>query len=210
MSLRYDFGVDVANKKSVYHHVIVFSGNGRRVLDVGCDTGNLGEFIKTSAASVDGVEMDPEAAELARRKLDHVVCGSIEDERVLSELKGPYDTIIFADVLEHLAYPDRTLERIKPLLAPGGEVIASLPNVANFRVRFSLLFGRFEYTEIGILDRTHLRFFTRKTAAGLFNKAGYEVMDTRPAATYMPWLLLMAWPGLFATRFVVRACMPRT
>ena len=202
---RYDFGIDVKNTISVYHRVITWAGTGKRVLDVGCDTGNLGEYLKKTAVKVDGIEMDPAAAERAKSKLDLVVCGSVEDERVLSALAPPYDVIIFADVLEHLAYPEKTLERIKPMLSPDGIVIASLPNVANFRVRFSLLFGRFEYTEIGILDRTHLRFFTRKTAGGLFEKAGYKVMDTRPAATHMPRPALLSWPELFATRFVVKA-----
>lgn len=205
MGLRYDFPIDHTKKNTVYSRVIAWAGSGKRVLDVGCDTGNLGGWLATSALSVDGVEMDPDAAKKATERLDNVYTGSIEDAGVLKSLKGPYDLIIFADVLEHLANPGNTLEKMKPLLSSSGEVVASLPNVANFRVRIPLLFGRFDYTETGILDRTHLRFFTRKTAAVLFTKAGYRILDIKPAATFMPTALLYLWPGLFATRFVIKA-----
>jgi len=207
MGLRYDFPVDASNRKSVYYRIIDWSKPGLRALDVGCDTGRLGEFLKGRGLTVDGVEMDPSASGLACRRLDRVYTGGIEDERTIRELEGPYDIIIFADVLEHLSRPDETLDKMKAVLAPNGIIIASLPNVANFRVRFGLLFGRFDYTEIGILDRTHLRFYTRKTAVELFKKAGYTALDIKPAATHMPSLLLNGWPELFATRFVVKASL---
>ena len=205
MSLKYDFQVDEGNKRSVYSWIIRWSGRGRRILDVGCDTGNLGGYLKGLGNAVDGVEMDPEAAGRAKSKLDRVYTGSAEDPELLRELSGPYDVVVFADVLEHIADPASLLRKVAPLLAEAGIIIASLPNVANFRVRFQLLFGRFEYTETGILDKTHLRFFTKKTAAGLFRDAGFEVVDVRPAATYMPLALLFGWPGLFATRYVLKA-----
>jgi len=205
---RYDFPVDAGNKKTVYSIIASWVEPGKRALDVGCDTGNLGAFMKGMGLSVDGIEMDPVAALSAKDKLDSVSVGSVEDPAVLDSLNGPYDYIIFADVLEHLSSPEATLERVKPLLKAGGHVIASLPNVANFRVRFGLLFGRFEYTEIGILDRTHLRFYTRKSGTELFRRAGYEPVGSRPAATYMPTPLLYGWPELFATRFVVKAKRP--
>jgi 2-polyprenyl-3-methyl-5-hydroxy-6-metoxy-1,4-benzoquinol methylase len=203
--LRYDFPIEYRNTKSVYYRVMDWCKPGWRVLDIGCDTGNLGLAIKSRGASVDGIEICPEAANMAAGKLDAVFTGNIADPAVAAQVTGPYDAIIFADVLEHIAQPADTLELVKKWLRPGGVVIASLPNVANFRVRFGLLFGRFEYTEIGILDKTHLRFFTKKTAKELFAGSGFEVLDTRPAATHMPSALLYSWPGLFATRFVVMA-----
>lgn len=205
LSLRYDFPMDRGGKNSVYSRIIGMSRPGTRVLDVGCDTGNLGASIKGLGAWVEGVEMDPDAAARATSKLDRVYTGNIEDDELIGRLNGPYDCVIFADVLEHLAEPGKTLERVKRLLSGTGVIIASLPNVANFRVRIGLLFGRFEYTDIGILDKTHLRFFTKKTARRLFSGAGFSILDMKPAATFMPGALLFAWPGFFATRFVIKA-----
>lgn len=205
MNLKYDFPVEAGNEKRVYGRIISWAKPGLRALDVGCDTGRLGEGLKRKGLAVDGVEMDPDAARLAAGRLDRVVTGSILDASVLHGLNGPYDIIIFADVLEHLPQPEAALDGIKALLSDEGEVYASLPNVANFRVRLPLLFGRFQYTEIGILDKTHLRFFTRTTARELFTGAGYEVAEVKPAATHLPAPLLYALPGLFATRFVIRA-----
>ncbi|MGA2191999.1 MAG: class I SAM-dependent methyltransferase [Nitrospirota bacterium] len=203
MSLRYDFPVENASRVSVYSRIISLIPAGSRVLDVGCDTGNLGMAIKARGSSVDGIEMDHEAAEEAAKKLDRVTCGSIEEEGI--NFNGPYDYIVFADVLEHLVHPEAVLERIKPLLKKKGMVIASLPNVANFRVRLGLLAGRFEYTETGILDRTHLRFFTRKTGERLFIKSGYRLLGSKPAATHIPKIALGLWPEFLATRFVILA-----
>ncbi|MGC2422973.1 MAG: class I SAM-dependent methyltransferase [Nitrospirota bacterium] len=203
--MRYNFSVENASPVSVYSRVISIIPAGSRVLDVGCDTGNLGRAIKANGSVVDGIEMDPEAAALAAEKIDRVTCGSIEDKEVLMGLGRLYDYIIFADVLEHLAYPERTLINIKPFLKRGGRVIASLPNVANFRVRLGLLMGRFEYTETGILDRTHLRFFTKKTGQQLFIRSGYRLIDLKPAATHIPGITLELWPEFLATRFVVIA-----
>ncbi len=205
MGLKYDFPVDAKNTRTVYYRILSWSEPGKKALDVGCDTGNLGGSLKALGLTVEGVEMDPAAAGRAAARLDKVYTGSIEDERVIGELSGSYGIIIFADVLEHLARPEETLHRMKRFLAPGGVIIASLPNVANFRVRLGLLFGRFEYTEIWILDRTHLRFFTRKTARELFERTGYKVLDVAPAATHMPGPLLYAWPEFFATRYVIKA-----
>ncbi|MBI5191218.1 MAG: class I SAM-dependent methyltransferase [Nitrospirae bacterium] len=205
MGLRYDYTVDASNTKTVYARILSWATPGGRVLDVGCDTGNLASCLAGLGMKAEGVEMDAEAAKKAGERLENVYVGSIEDEAVLGRLSGQYDMIIFADVLEHLAYPEVTIKRMKALLSDGGVIVASLPNVANFRVRFGLLFGRFDYTETGILDRTHLRFFTRKTAPELFRKAGFNVLDVKPAATFMPWPLLLIWPELFATRFVIKA-----
>ena len=120
MSLKYDFQVDEGNKRSVYSWIIRWSGRGRRILDVGCDTGNLGGYLKGLGNAVDGVEMDPEAAGRAKSKLDRVYTGSAEDPELLRELSGPYDVVVFADVLEHIADPASLLRKVAPLLAEAG------------------------------------------------------------------------------------------
>ena len=146
--------------------------NARSIVDVGCAGGALGSSLKAErpGASVRGVEMCPAAAERARHRLDDVFIGSAED--------GPpaewplADCLIFADVLEHLANPQDVLCKWRESLAPGGTVIASIPNVAHHSIVRDLLRGRWEYADAGILDRTHLRFFTRETILDLFAGAG--------------------------------------
>lgn len=150
----------------------------RRVLDVGCSVGTLGDAIKRrNGAWVTGVEMDPEMAELARSRLDRVVVGDVEalDLEACSE-GTPFDCICLADVLEHLRDPWRVLAELTEGLVPGGTVVASIPNIRHYSTLASLLFrGYWPYRERGIHDRTHLRFFTLRNIRELFSGAGLEV-----------------------------------
>ena len=129
-----------------------------RILEVGTADGYLGAILKNSGHSLVGVEQDIPAAEQARAYYD---CFHVAD---IESFEFPYleefDFILFADVLEHVRDPIRVLQRSLPTLKKTGELIISLPNVANIVIRLSLLVGRFDYCERGILDRTHLRFFT--------------------------------------------------
>src|SRR5205823_320673 len=97
------------------------------------------------------------------------------------------------------------LTEAKELLSPGGYIIVSVPNVANWRVRFGLFLGRFEYADYGILDRTHLRFFTRRTAYQLLADAGYRVTRAEVAGYSLPHWLIKLFPGLFAVQIVMSA-----
>ena len=100
-------------------------------------------------------------------------------------LKGrSFDKILLQDVLEHLRVPERLLQDCRDLLKPHGQMLISVPNIANITVRISLLLGRFEYTQRGILDKTHVRFFTRRTARRLLEENGYEIVDEK--TTVMP------------------------
>lgn len=143
----------------------------RRVLEVGCGAGELGRVLKERGCFVAGVELVPEAAEAARRRLDQVVTADVE-AGPLPFPPGSFDAVVFADVLEHLLDPWRVLRQTADLLAPGGRVIASIPNVQNADVIWRLLRGRWDYRERGILDRGHLRFFTLHGVRGLFEQAG--------------------------------------
>lgn len=145
------------------------------VLDVGPWTGAHGRWlIERSNATVDGVEAHADAA-AAAHGYRRMIVGSIEDPEVQSQLGADYDAILFLDVLEHLVHPDAVLRAAQRWLRPGGVVLCSLPNIAHWRVRLALLRGRFEYEDAGLLDRTHLRWFTRKTARELVTDAGYEI-----------------------------------
>jgi 2-polyprenyl-3-methyl-5-hydroxy-6-metoxy-1,4-benzoquinol methylase len=148
-----------------------------RVLEFGCATGYMSEVLKTrKGATVTGIEISPEAAEVAKEHCDRVIAGDAE-ELDYDELLGDerFDAILFVDVLEHLKEPGELLQRIRPFLADGGAVVASIPNIAHGSVRLALLAGEFRYRRTGLLDDTHLRFFTRAGIHDLFEGSGFVI-----------------------------------
>ena len=155
-------------------------GTPRTVLDVGCGIGLNGAAAKRTGARVTGIETDPGALEEARKRLDEVIAVDITDDAAVRVALGVrrFDLILFADVLEHVADPAAVLRRFIGFLTDEGHVVVSLPNVAAWTVRLGLLAGRFEYGASGILDDTHLRFFTRETAQRLLADAGLDVLRT--------------------------------
>lgn len=146
----------------------------RRVLDVGCGSGELGRLLRGRGHHVTGIELVPETAERARRCLDRVVTADIERDGFPFP-PASFDVLIFADVLEHLVDPWRVLRETVPLLAEDGLVVASIPNVQNIDVLLRLLRGRWDYRERGILDFGHLRFFTLHSIRSLFDHADLTV-----------------------------------
>lgn len=151
--------------------------NNSFVLDVGCGIGILGEELKKSKnCSVHGIELSEESARIAKKKIGKVSILNIEAEKFMTS--ESFDVMIFADILEHLRNPEKALATYKNYLNDNGIIIISLPNIANWTIRFKLLFGSFNYTETGILDETHLRFFTIKSAKRLLNNCGLEVIKT--------------------------------
>jgi len=149
--------------------------NARFVIDVGCASGALGRSIKAARPGIEvrGIELVSEQAERARQVLDDVMNGAAEDT-LPSHWPAP-DCVIFADVLEHLVDPWAVVKKYRKVLRPGGTVIASVPNVTNHKVLGGLFRLRWDYAEFGILDRTHLRFFTRDTALEMFEEAGFQI-----------------------------------
>ncbi len=161
-------------KEKMYNKLI--NPNARRILDVGCGIGKLGSALKQKLnAEVWGVEYVSDIASLAMERLDNVISGPIED--AITQLPDNYfDTIIFADVLEHLANPNKILVQIKEKLTPDGEIIASIPNVRFWPLIRNLIEGHWTYEESGILDFTHLRFFTLESMNDMFEKTGYKII----------------------------------
>ncbi len=140
----------------------------RSVLDVGCGNGVLGEYLKHAGVErVCGIELFEDAARNARSVLDEVHSGNVETMDVPFE-RASFDCIVCADVLEHLVDPWRVLGKLKSLLKPDGCLVASIPNVGFHRIVRGLLKGRWRYEDAGILDRTHLRFFTLEGIEELF------------------------------------------
>ncbi|HEY7912930.1 MAG TPA: bifunctional glycosyltransferase/class I SAM-dependent methyltransferase [Blastocatellia bacterium] len=157
------------------------------VLEIGTATGYLSSEMVARGCAVTGIEQDPQMAELARPHCRELIVGDIETMELTS--LGQFDAIIFGDVLEHLRDPRGVLEKMSGLLKPGGKILISLPNVANIWVRLNLLFGRFNYSRVGILDESHLRFFTLKTAKQLATDSGLDVVST--SVTPIPLPLIM-------------------
>jgi SAM-dependent methyltransferase len=157
-----------------------------RVLDVGCATGYLGERLAARGCVVVGVEPNPDAAARARERGVKVVLGDVEDAATRAALPRGNDRVLFGDVLEHLRDPEDALRFAGELLAPGGRIIASLPNVAVWHARRELLRGRFPRADHGIFDRTHLHFYTRASARGLADRAGYDVEGEAFAPAMLP------------------------
>jgi 2-polyprenyl-3-methyl-5-hydroxy-6-metoxy-1,4-benzoquinol methylase len=154
--------------------------NARRILDVGCGTGGFGEQVKRKfGATVWGIELMPSIADRARERLDRVIAGDILDQ--LEQLPdGYFDCITFNDVLEHLIDPYRVLLAVKSKLSPGGVVVASIPNVRFFRNLFNLVVrGDWRYEDAGTLDKTHVRFFTKKSIAPMFESLGYRIIQLK-------------------------------
>ena len=149
--------------------------HARHVIDVGCASGALGRALKAARPGVQvrGIEPVPEQADIAREFLDDVYVGGA-DEPLPSHWPVP-DCVIFADVLEHLVDPWTTVRRFRSVLSKGGTLVASIPNVANKAVIAGLLRHRWDYASHGILDRTHLRFFTRETALEMFEQADFAI-----------------------------------
>jgi SAM-dependent methyltransferase len=153
------------------------------VLDVGCGGGATGRLIKEKfpGTRVIGIEANAQAAAYARQFLDEVICARIEDVEFARDLGvAPIGTVLLLDVLEHLYDPWRALSRIHGWLAPGTRVLASVPNIRNLETLDALAGGRWEYGPNGVLDITHLRFFTRASLRCLFEETGFAVNHMEP------------------------------
>ncbi len=153
----------------------VIPGDVMKILDVGCGEGLLGKrLLEKGAGEVVGIEIAPEICGIARGNLTNVICGNIEDMALPFE-EGYFDCIIFADVLEHMKEPLSLLKRLRKNLSDSGVVVASIPNVGYYGILHMLSQGHWTYQDSGILDKTHLRFFTRKEIGTLFADAGLEI-----------------------------------
>jgi len=177
------------------------------VLDIGSGGGALAAHVVSEmGCTLTAVDLTTDLMEYSAAYASQCVVGNIEEDSTWERIKGKFDYIVFADVLEHLVDPGAALQRCKSVLAEGGSVIASIPNVAYYRVRQDLLLGRFDYGPFGILDKTHLRFFTAKTSRALFAESGFEVTGfSRVFTSAKNRLLGRAFPNAFTYEFVLVA-----
>ncbi len=190
-----------------------------KVLDVGCSKGGLFRLLPIDPILYLGVEPHLEDFKEAQRLGVPVL--NLDALQALKETSDQFDFVIYADVLEHIANPGKILNETHRVIAPGSKVIVSVPNIAHFSIRFLLLFGNWNYTQRGILDNTHLRFFTRKSLSQFASKNNYKVVrwiytpipiEAFPVrlpslifdfSDYLNYLFTRLMPRLFAFQFVV-------
>ena len=166
-----------------------------KILEVGCGQANFSSQLVKEGNEIWGIELNPNAAKVASEKLYKVLTGTIEER--ISEIPDNYfDVIIMNDVIEHLIYPKEVLEQLKTKMAVNGLIVSSIPNVRYSKNLFKLLFKKdWKYTESGILDNTHFRFFTKKSIKRMFTETGFEVekckgINRTESFSYFPFAIL--------------------
>lgn len=191
-----------------------------RVLDVGCGTGLLGEALRLRGAYVVGVTSSPAEVELAQHRIDEVLRCDLDQPVDLGSRR--FDLVICSHVLEHLVNPDGFLRQAAEYMDWGGTLVVALPNALHWKNRIQFLAGRFRYTEGGVMDRTHLRFFDRESASSLVDNAGFRVRERRDvggcplsrftgaARRHLDRAALAMLPGIFAHEFLIVATRERS
>lgn len=177
---------------------------GENVLDVGCSYGDLGSQLKNKKCAVDGVEMYEPAIKEAQKVLDNVYPMNLNDMATMNNITKKYSVITFMDVLEHCIEPAKVLEGFKSKLSSDGRVYVSVPNIANFRERWAMMMGRFNYEKYGVMDETHVRFFTKETALKLVESSfkHAKIIKATPRHRYLNRIVHW-WPEMFAMQFVI-------
>jgi 2-polyprenyl-3-methyl-5-hydroxy-6-metoxy-1,4-benzoquinol methylase len=154
----------------------------RTVVEVGCGAGRFAAAYRAINPTVRylGVELFEEAAQQAATQMDDIIIGNIEDTDVFTELEevledSEIDVLVFGDVLEHLLDPWNILAKFKQIMSPNGYCVACIPNISHWTILAGLIHGEWNYADSGLLDKTHLRFFTKKTMIELFQNTGWQV-----------------------------------
>ena len=164
----------------------------RSILEVGCAAGMTGKTLREKGfEEIVGIEVNEEAASIGKSYYDQVIIGDAEKVELPFE-KGHFDCILYGDVLEHLINPWQVLKEHKSFLKKGGTIICSIPNIRHYRVIRRLVFrGKWEYADSGILDKTHLRFFTLGSIRKMVKEAGFEIRDLVKRPSAPSWLKLL-------------------
>lgn len=173
MKLRYN----QLNLRKYEAHAIILSiiEPHSKVLDLGCASGYIGKYLKIEKkCEIWGIEQDKNLAVKARKIMKRVF---IKDLRNINNLNinTKFDAILLADVVEHITFYDQLLRSIKKYMKSGGKLIISTPNIANISIRWNLFLGKFNYSEKGILDKTHVHFFTKNSLLYTLRSHGYKI-----------------------------------
>jgi 2-polyprenyl-3-methyl-5-hydroxy-6-metoxy-1,4-benzoquinol methylase len=178
-SSRYEISTN-GDRFSRDHLFIEEAKKYRNILECGCSTGFISKQLAAGGSRVVGIEIDTEAAERARQFCARVLSLDLNQPDWSQAVGEQFDLVTYGDVLEHLLEPQAVLRETRNVLVPGGRVLISLPNIAYWTMRGKLLMGKFEYASMGLLDYTHLRFFTVHTARNMIEQAGYRIVHFYP------------------------------
>jgi SAM-dependent methyltransferase len=191
-----------------------------RALDCGCGAGANARILRSRGWEVTGVTLSPGERDRALAHCTRIVLADLE-RPFPEEVGGGYDLVLLSHVLEHLVHPERLLEALKRVLAPEGVVLVALPNLLFYPIRLRLLLGRFEYERDGILDETHVRFYSFVSGAALLERNGLRLLEACAEGGFplarlrrllppgaVAWIDAAAcrsWPGLFGRQLLYRA-----
>jgi 2-polyprenyl-3-methyl-5-hydroxy-6-metoxy-1,4-benzoquinol methylase len=207
----------LADPNNTHTILLQLVGTGRTVLEVGCATGYMTRvLVERQNCRVTGFEINGDAPAGAKPFLQRLIVGDLENPADVIQIQSMYDVILIADVIEHLAMPQEPLRALRHLLSDEGRLIISVPNVAHWSVRRALLFGHWDLADRGVMDRTHLRWYTRDTAVALLASTGYRLVRHRasyvfPAHWRLGWgQRIAAWaqahtmPSAFDALFAIQ------
>lgn len=195
------YAKDSISEDHPYHGLRRFLRPGVTVLDVGCGSGDVAQFLADTGAMFDGIEMNEDRAAVASPHYRQVLVGGFEEVAIT----GQYDVILFLDVLEHLVDPSAAMRWAADHLAEGGAVLSLIPNAAHWTARMKIVRGDWSYAETGLFDRDHLRFFDVSTAGQV--ASGSDLIERSrhvyPGPFPRWWRFqrdrsLDRWPNLFA------------
>jgi SAM-dependent methyltransferase len=181
---------------------------GGRALDCGCGAGDNARILRSRGWRVTGITLSEAERSLASEHCERVLVADLEQP--LPEAVGAgYDAVLLSHVLEHLIAPERLLARVRSLLSPSGVLAVALPNVLFYPLRLRALFGRFDYTSDGIMDATHLRFYTFESGLALLQESGFEVVQALAEGGFPIWKLRRHLPASLVERIDQAACRLR-
>ena len=165
------------NQEEALSKIVARVPRGAVVLDIGCGSGMMGRFLtKHNECVVDGVDLDPQAVEMARPKYRKVGVFDLERDSLLTAFSPEaYDCIVMADVIEHIVHPEQLFDDVKKLLKPGGLLLFSIPNITHISSGLELVLGKFGYQNSGLLDSTHVRFYSRDSFVAKLASCGIYV-----------------------------------
>ena len=185
----------------------------KTVLDVGCATGYLSHELKKKGCYVVGLEKNQQRAKIAQRNCDKVFVG--DADTIELPFKDYFDVILFADVMDYFRYPEKVLVKFKNYLKKDGYIVMSVPNIANWSIRLSLLLGNFNYRRIAILSPGKLKFFTAKTIKETLKQAGFKIeifditSNVKGSRFGFVQFLAKLQKNLFAMQFIIKAVVDK-
>lgn len=160
----------------IHHLALSKVGENKKVLELGCATGYITKLLKQKKCIVTAVDADSNAISLVRHIADEAIQADLNNPQSL-KIKKHYSVVLLMDVIEHLIHREELLQYINTWLASDGILILSTPNIVHIKVRLDMVLGKFTYTEMGIMDNTHVHFYTRETILEELRKAGFMIRE---------------------------------